>query len=153
MPVRQLGTDSLEKYQIGLMFLQELTKTILLVLASPKIFGLPKLLTKLKGSTVSLGCLAKGFPYIDYKWIKQEPSKRLTRPISGASLVLTNVTENDEGVYTCVATNAVGNKSFDVRLNVQSEYFRRCSNLFNVTKVGICSKIEVNSLLTGQQCS
>ena len=103
------------------MFLHELTRAILLVVAPPKIFGLPNLITKLEGSTVSLRCLAKGFPYIDYKWIKQEPSKQLTRTVSGASLVLTNVTENDEGVYTCVASNDVGNNSFDVQFNVQSK--------------------------------
>ena len=34
--------------------------------------------------------------------------------------MLTNVTDNDDGVYACVASNAVANDSFDVRLNVHT---------------------------------
>ena len=42
--------------------------------------------------------------------------------VNGQSLVITNVTEKDDGVYACIASNAVGKASFDVRLNVHSEY-------------------------------
>ena len=85
-------------------------------------FEMPKSITKLEGSTVSLRCLANGFPYSNYRWVKREMSNNLTGTVSGPSLSLTNVTEKDDGVYVCVASNAVGNDSFDVRLNVHSEY-------------------------------
>ena len=85
-------------------------------------FEMPKFITKLEGSTVSLRCLANGFPYPNYRWVKREMSNNLTKMVSGQSLVLTNVTEKDDGVYACIASNAVGNDTFDVRLNVHSEY-------------------------------
>ena len=135
------------------IFVQKLIKTVLLVVASPKITGLPKLLTKLEGSTVSLRCFAKGFPYIDYKWIKQEPSKRLKRMVGGASLVLTNVTEKDEGVYTCFASNTVGNTSFDVRINVHSEYYPRpCSDLFKDFVCPLCSNNDIAKEIADRAC-
>ena len=41
--------------------------------------------------------------------------------------MLTNVTEDDDGVYACATSNAVGNDSFDVRLNVHSKYYKQQS--------------------------
>ena len=113
-----------------IFLVQELTKLVLLV-ATPKIFGLPKVIAKRKGSTVSLSCNAKGYPYRNYKWVRRVPSTNLTRTVTGRSLVLTKVTENDDGDYTCVASNAVGNDSFDVRLSVHSEY------IINDNRIGI----------------
>ena len=98
---------------------------VFLFTESPKIYGLPKKITPVKGSDVSLVCLAEGSPYINFIWIKKDPGSKVTRMTSGQSLELTNVSESDSRVYTCIASNSVGSESYNVWLDVQSELVKR----------------------------
>jgi len=75
-------------------------------------------------------CLATGIPTIFYKWEKYQPSTdSWTRPSSRAfnitspKLIFSVITEEDEGVYHCIATNHDGSVVSDnATMTVFGEY-------------------------------
>ena len=71
------------------------------------------------GDNVTFTCSVQGGPDNMFQWQKDGqdlPSESLS------TLILTNVTAMDGGLYTCVVTNAAGNDSSDITLNI-SPYF------------------------------
>uniref|UniRef100_A0A670Y9S1 ADAMTS like 3 n=1 Tax=Pseudonaja textilis TaxID=8673 RepID=A0A670Y9S1_PSETE len=62
------------------------------------------------GMNILLECPVKGIPQPEVLWFKNESSSRSSAfPIANSSfLFLGNVSGKDTGVYTCMATNAVG---------------------------------------------
>ena len=71
------------------------------------------------GDNVTFTCSALGGPDNLFQWQKEGeclPSESLS------TLTLTNVDAMDGGLYTCVVTNAAGNDSSDITLNI-SPYF------------------------------
>ena len=53
-----------------------------------------------KGQSITLNCSAVGNPSPDYEW-------RGGKSATGSTLELTSLEFNDEGTYTCVASNAI----------------------------------------------
>ena len=71
------------------------------ILVIPEIITSPINFTGLIGQSTQLNCSAQGTD-IFYQWTKN--SKSIPDTTSGI-LRLTNITESDEGVYKCVASN------------------------------------------------
>ena len=68
------------------------------------------------GGKVNFTCDHFGGPNNSYHWLKD--GERLSNENS-TSLVLTNVTAADGGIYTCVVTNPAGNASRHIPLYIQ----------------------------------
>ena len=71
------------------------------------------------GDNVTFTCSALGGPDNMFQWQKdgQDPLSE-----SQSTLTLTTISAMDGGLYTCVVTNAAGNDSSDITLNI-SLYF------------------------------
>ena len=69
----------------------------------------------------SLQCDVKGNPTPQVTWLKQNSSlpadKRIVQSRNG--VMITDVTSQDGGVYTCVAKNILGLKATSATLTVQ----------------------------------
>ncbi|XP_018408291.1 PREDICTED: neogenin isoform X8 [Nanorana parkeri] len=87
--------------------------------------------TSVAGQTVLLSCVVSGFPNPNIRWShKQEEiifdsSDRLVL-LAGGSLQISNVTEEDAGIYTCTADN--GNQT----IHAQAELFVQVPPVFHV---------------------
>ncbi|XP_075714192.1 ADAMTS-like protein 3 [Rhinoderma darwinii] len=67
------------------------------------------LLVTRKGLNVTLECPVKGSPYPTLNWLKKDfPMPNNSFVLSNGSLLLTNITEESEGTYMCIATNVLG---------------------------------------------
>ena len=75
-------------------------------------------------STASFQCKAEGNPEPKVTWLKQNSSlladKRVV--LSRGGLMITDVTSQDEGMYTCVARNILGEMTSSAQLSVQGGY-------------------------------
>uniref|UniRef100_A0A3Q4HTJ7 Hemicentin 1 n=1 Tax=Neolamprologus brichardi TaxID=32507 RepID=A0A3Q4HTJ7_NEOBR len=94
-----------------------LTQSIeLSILVPPSIDAGPRVMKVQVGHPVELPCVVKGFPKPELIWTKD--GRRY--PVSpDGSLALTNVGLDDEGTYTCTATNTAGRDEAQVQLVVQ----------------------------------
>ena len=65
------------------------------------------------------GRKAEGNPELEVTWLKQ--NSRVVRRVvpSSGGLMITNVTSQDEAIYTCVARNILGGTSASANLTVQ----------------------------------
>ena len=71
------------------------------------------------GNNVTFTCTAQGGPNNMFQW--QKDGQELFGE-SQSTLTLTTVNATDGGLYTCAVTNAAGNDSSDITLNI-SPYF------------------------------
>ncbi|XP_030853395.1 hemicentin-1 isoform X1 [Strongylocentrotus purpuratus] len=74
--------------------------------------------------SVTLRCQAAGFPAPTISWRKDNlPIPLSTRAFSissnGGSLTINSTREGDSGIYSCIASNEVGEQSLDILLKVQ----------------------------------
>lgn len=74
------------------------------------------------GSSARFDCVAKGNPSPNVTWLFNAvpitPSHRFQ--ISGSSLVITDVTPQDEGVFQCLLDNGIGSAQSHGMLTTQS---------------------------------
>ncbi|KAM4548643.1 hemicentin-1 isoform 1-T1 [Odontesthes bonariensis] len=90
--------------------------TELSVLVPPRIQPGPKVMKVQVGHPVELPCVVRGVPEPTLTWTKEGKSY----PVSpDGSLVLRTVGLDDEGPYTCTATNTAGRDEAQVNLQVQ----------------------------------
>lgn len=71
------------------------------------------------GHPVELLCVVQGFPEPTLTWTKDGRSYPLS---PDGSLVLSHVGLDDEGTYTCTASNAAGEDEAQVQLLVQGGF-------------------------------
>ncbi|XP_017276034.1 hemicentin-1 isoform X1 [Kryptolebias marmoratus] len=86
------------------------------VLVPPRIQPGPRVMRVKVGHQVELACVAKGFPEPTLSWTKDD--KRYSVSPDG-SLSLRNVGLDDEGTFTCTATNTAGRDEARVKVLVQ----------------------------------
>ena len=82
----------------------------------------------------SITCTATGYPVPDIVWLNSDGSVVDENKLTPGSIVATGVGKisnisvsmivrrGDDGVYTCVANNFLGNDSITVNITVQSTY-------------------------------
>ena len=96
--------------------------------AAPVIVVGPSNETRLEGETAIFVCLAEAEPLHDVEWFFQDSDEplsgnRYTIEPSGSDsygrLNVSNVTEDDTGMYTCFVSNVHGNDSASAYLAVQ----------------------------------
>ncbi|XP_043933936.1 neural cell adhesion molecule L1-like protein isoform X3 [Protopterus annectens] len=76
----------------------------------------------LKGETVLLECVPAGLPTPLVEWIKVDgrmPTDRATEENFGKMLRLDQVSEEDNGIFRCIAKNDVGKATYDFYLTVE----------------------------------
>ena len=74
---------------------------MILYVVKPQIFMGPSDITILTGQPVHLACSAVGTDIV-YRWMKDSVNMS---DANSNMLVITNITESDEGKYKCVASN------------------------------------------------
>ncbi|XP_043273621.1 neuroglian isoform X2 [Venturia canescens] len=79
----------------------------------------------LRGKKIELYCIYGGTPLPQTVWLKNgvrlQPTDRVTQGNYGKSLIIKTATFEDEGTYTCEASNGVGTaKSHSINLKVQA---------------------------------
>ncbi|XP_053720349.1 neogenin 1a isoform X6 [Synchiropus splendidus] len=96
----------------------------------------PAPVTKVVGASLLLPCAATGFPPPNIRWMLAdkllEESDGRVEIVAGGSLQLVNLTEEDAGVYTCVAFN--GNTSIEAQaqltIQVPPRFLKRPANIY-----------------------
>lgn len=114
----------------------------LVVLDPPKIFGLPATVSKISGNDIIIPCKATGYPKPDVTWTRvrddstrdyipipikdgkkrtgqSEKSHKISQTKDG-SLIIANVSSQEEGKYLCRAVNKVDELSRIVSLQVHN---------------------------------
>lgn len=83
----------------------------------------PHDMTAPRGTTIQMPCRAQGSPKPRIKWLKDEQD--MTSPRfdirPDGSLVVENVSEEDEGMYQCIADNGIERKSAHARLSIRRQ--------------------------------
>jgi hypothetical protein len=78
-----------------------------------------------RGDSVTLICKATGDPEPAYRWAKDGltliGNKHVRLLDNNQRLVLSNVTTQDNGIYTCLAYNVEGNVSTTTNLTVHGK--------------------------------
>lgn len=93
--------------------------------------------------TMQLLCQATGNPMPQLNWFKDghavSASKYPSLAIGKSILQLDNVTLSDEGNYSCVASNIVGNTSRSVYVTVLGKFLRyiKINNCYNLLRLNI----------------
>ena len=98
----------------------DIASCISIVLPS-MIIKLNKYMVKEIGHVVNLTCLASGDPPPFYTWTKNGLTIDGQLNNDSGSLVLSDVTSADDGLYTCWAVNEAGNISTATNLTIHGE--------------------------------
>ncbi|XP_013872418.1 neuronal cell adhesion molecule a isoform X2 [Austrofundulus limnaeus] len=80
----------------------------------------------LKGETLVLECIAEGLPTPDVSWYRddgQPLSSRTSFENFKKTLKISNVDEDDAGVYRCTATNKLGSQHHIIKVSVKAAPF------------------------------
>ncbi|XP_046754864.1 neogenin isoform X2 [Gallus gallus] len=110
----------------------------------------PSSLTKVTGQNAVFPCVAGGFPTPYVRWTKNgeelitEDSERFALR-AGGSLLISDVTEEDVGTYTCIADNENETIEAQAELAVQvpPEFLKRPANIYAHESMDIVFECEV----------
>uniref|UniRef100_H3CW15 Neogenin 1b n=1 Tax=Tetraodon nigroviridis TaxID=99883 RepID=H3CW15_TETNG len=110
----------------------------------------PVSVTKVLGATALLPCVVTGYPAPHVRWMLGdklvEESEGRVEVLGGASLQISNLTEEDAGVYTCMADSANGTIEAQAQLSVQvpPQFVRRPANIYAHESMDIVFECEVS---------
>ena len=92
-------------------------------ISAPSILAPPMSMVVNETGTASFQCEVTGNPEPKVTWLKQNSSLVADKRVvpSRGGLVITDVTSQDEGTYTCVARNILGEMTSSATLAVQGE--------------------------------
>ena len=92
-------------------------------ISTPSIVAPPMSMVVNESGTASFQCQAEGNPEPEVTWLKHNSSLLADKRVvpSSGGLMITDVTSQDEGMYTCVATNILGEMASSATLSVQGE--------------------------------
>ena len=94
-------------------------------ISAPSIVAPPKSVVVNETGIASLQCEVEGNPEPKVTWLKDNSSLRADTRIvtSHGGLMITDVTSQDGGIYTCLATNILGKLSSLATLSVQGKKY------------------------------
>lgn len=109
----------------------------------------PAPVTKVLGSSVLLPCVVTGYPAPHVRWMlgdkPLEESEGRVELLAGGVLQISNLTEEDGGVYTCTADN--GNTSIEAQahltVQVPPQFAKRPANIYAHESMDIVFECEV----------
>ncbi|XP_074521818.1 neogenin 1a isoform X3 [Halichoeres trimaculatus] len=116
----------------------------------PEFLVQPASVTKVVGASMLLPCVVTGYPAPQVQWmfgdkLLEESDGRLEL-LGGGSLLINNLTEEDAGIYTCMAEN--GNASIEAQaqltLQVPPQFVKRPSNIYAHESMDIVFECEVS---------
>ena len=92
-------------------------------ISAPSIVAPPMSMVVNESGTASFQCEAEGNPEPKVKWLRQNSSLSADKRVvpSRGGLVITAVTSQDRGMYTCVAKNILGEVTSSATLSVQGD--------------------------------
>ncbi|XP_065808799.1 neogenin 1a isoform X12 [Labrus bergylta] len=110
----------------------------------------PASVTKVLGASVLLPCVVTGYPAPQVRWMfgdkLVEESEGRVELQGGGSLQISNLTEEDAGVYTCMAEN--GNASIEAQaqliLQVPPQFVKRPANIYAHESMDIIFECDVS---------
>uniref|UniRef100_A0A8C5GPI0 Neogenin 1b n=1 Tax=Gouania willdenowi TaxID=441366 RepID=A0A8C5GPI0_GOUWI len=110
----------------------------------------PASVTKTMGASVLLPCVVTGYPAPHIRWMLKdkllEESEGRVEIVGGGSLLISNVTEEDGGVYTCVSENLNASIEAQAQLTVQvpPQFLKRPTNIYAHESMDIVFECEVS---------
>ncbi|XP_044049401.1 neogenin 1a isoform X6 [Siniperca chuatsi] len=110
----------------------------------------PVSVTKVVGASILLPCVVTGYPVPHVRWMfggKQlEESEGRVEVLGGGSLQISDLTEEDAGIYTCMADN--GNATIEAQaeltLQVPPQFVSRPANIYARESMDIVFECEVS---------
>ncbi|XKL67555.1 hypothetical protein PGB90_003046 [Kerria lacca] len=124
--INEVKQSDVGKYQCfaqNLAGLRESRIATLTVHELPRFIAEPKDAIVIAGQEVIFDCEVDSIQNVHIIWKKEQQDVTLTAPhisLSHRSLIINNVTEEDEGMYTCVAQNVAGEISSTASLTVHT---------------------------------
>uniref|UniRef100_A0A673CV45 Neogenin 1b n=1 Tax=Sphaeramia orbicularis TaxID=375764 RepID=A0A673CV45_9TELE len=112
----------------------------------------PVSVTKAVGATVLLPCVVTGYPAPHVRWMMGdkllEESEGRVEILGGGILQISNLTEEDAGIYTCTADS--GNASIEaqaqVTVQVPPQFVKRPANIYAHESMDIIFECEVTGI-------
>ncbi|KAG7482808.1 neogenin isoform X9 [Solea senegalensis] len=110
----------------------------------------PVSVTKVVGTSVLLPCVVTGFPVPQVRWMLGDKllqeSEGHVEVMGGGSLQISNITEKNAGVYTCIADNSNATIEAQAQLTVQvaPQFVRRPANIYAHESMDIVFECEVS---------
>ncbi|KAJ7383947.1 Roundabout 1 [Desmophyllum pertusum] len=94
-------------------------------ISAPSIVAPPMSMVVNETGTASFQCDVKGNPEPKVAWLKQNSSLLADKRVvtSRGGLMITDVASQDDGMYTCVASNILGVMTSSATLSVQGELY------------------------------
>ncbi|XP_029316889.1 neogenin 1a isoform X14 [Cottoperca gobio] len=110
----------------------------------------PAAVSKAVGAGVLLPCVATGYPAPHVRWMfgdkLLEESEGRVEVLGGGSVQVFNLTEEDGGIYTCMADNANATIEAQVQLTIQvaPQFVKRPDNVYAYESMDIIFECEVS---------
>ncbi|XP_069382253.1 neogenin 1a isoform X17 [Paralichthys olivaceus] len=116
----------------------------------PEFLVQPAAVNKVVGNSVLLPCVVSGFPAPHVRWMLGdkllEESEGRVEVLGGGSLQIFNLTEEDAGVYTCMADNSNATIEAQAQLTIQvpPQFVKRPTNIYAHESMDIVFECEVS---------
>ncbi|XP_033962828.1 neogenin 1a isoform X1 [Pseudochaenichthys georgianus] len=110
----------------------------------------PAAVSKVVGASVLLPCVVMGYPAPHIRWMfgdkLLEESEGRVELLGGGSIQIFNLTEEDAGIYTCMADNANATIEAQAQLTIQvpPQFLKRPDNVYAYESMDIVFDCEVS---------